>query len=166
MLIVLIILGIFIIVGGVISYNDWDYDVTSAVLGGLLSCVVGAIPALIIGGMISILALGMAPLECKYTQDLIAMKDSAVVSGSFFLGTGRVDSDMCYIYLAETDKGITPKTIKQATNNVYIMYTDEQPHVEYWDKISDPWRLREESPYYVFYLPEDSVINTFEIDLE
>lgn len=165
MLIIFIILGIIMIIVGIIVYSDCG-DGTCAILGAMLGALIGLIPSFLIGGIISIALLGLAPMECKYTQDLIAMKDNTVISGSFFLGSGRIDSDMCYVYMIDTDKGMTTKTIKQATNHVYIKHTDGQPYMEYWDGVDDPWRFADESAYYVFYLPEGSVVNTFEIDLE
>lgn len=163
---VLIALGAFIIIGIILTVYNCG-DLVDTMFGGLLGGLIGVIPSFIIGGMISIMILGTSPMECKYTQELMAMKDNTSISGSFFLGTGRADSEMCYIYLVETDKGMHTKTLKQnGSYEVYIKCTDGTPYLEYWDAEEDFWRLPDESPYYVFYLPEGSVVNTYEIDLE
>lgn len=166
MLIILIIILIFGIVGALLVH--WDCgDAIDKIFGFLIGCLVGLLPSLAIGFIISMTIFGAAPMEYKYSQDLIAMKDNTSISGSFFLGTGQIDSDLCYIYIVEADKGVTTKTIKQKSNEVYIRYTDGQPYLEYWGPVNDPWRFPNESSYYVFYLPEGSVIsNVYEIDLE
>lgn len=163
MYIILIVLALFVIGGACLAYYDEFID---AIFGGLMGGLVGLIPSFIIGGIISILIFGTAPCELQYQQNLVAMKDNTAITGSFFLGTGHIDSKMNYVYAVETDKGIMTKTLEQKSNTVYIQYTDGQPYMEYWAGTSDGWRMPETSAYYIFYLPEGTVINTFEIDLE
>lgn len=46
--------------------------------------------------------------KCEYsTTDtpIISLRADAAANGTFFLGTGRVDSDIYYYYMAETDSG-------------------------------------------------------------
>lgn len=163
MYIVLIVLALFVIGGACLAYCDSFGDI---IFGGFMGALIGAIPAYLIGGIISIMIFGTAPCELQYKQDLIAMKDNTVISGSFFLGSGNINSKMNYVYAIETDKGIMTKTLEQKTNTVYIQYTDSQPYMEYYSGTSDGWRMPETSSYYIFYLPEGTIINTFEIDLE
>lgn len=166
MLIILIMIGAFAILGGILTWLNWR-ELDMSIFAAFFTSLVSAIPCFLIGGIISMYVFGPAPMECKYKQELVAMKDTSTVSGSFFLGTGRVNSDMCYIYLVDTDKGLTTKTLKQKSNEVYIKYTDGQPYLEYWSGVDDLWRLQSEFPYYIFYLPDGSVINNvYEIDLE
>lgn len=165
MLVILIILLIFVILGIIISYKC-EGDLDNIWFGAIVGMLLGLIPSVFIGGIISIQLFGTIPLECSYSQNLVALKDNSSISGSFFLGYGDINSEMNYVYAVESEKGITTVTIDQDKYKVYIKYTDGQPYVEYWDAPEDLWRLSAEYPYYVFYIPNGSVINAYEIDLE
>lgn len=164
MFVCLIVLLICAVFGFIIGFQE--DGIGDGIVGALGASFLGLLPSFLIGGMLSLLILGGAPMECKYTENMVALKDNTSISGSFFLGCGNIDSEMTYVYAVETDKGIVTKTIEKDRYDVYIKYTDGQPYVEYWDGEDDPWRLPSESAYYVFYVPEGSVINTYEIDLE
>lgn len=166
MLVILIVLGFFTFGGALIGFICFR-DLSNTAFYSFMGIAIGLIPSWIIGTLISTLIFGTAPQQLTYTYDLIAMRDDTSIHGSFFLGTGRIDSEMCYVYLIDTEKGMTTKTLKQKDNEVYIKYTDGQPYMEYYGSNHDLWRIPEGDSYYIFYLPEGSIVNNiYEIDLE
>jgi hypothetical protein len=104
----------------------------------------------------------------------VALNDDAdtSVSGLFFLGTGSVssDEDLEYIFIYETEKGMTVGERK--AKNVYIQYIAEGEtprlvhYIETYDSDFWDWFLGNKDSWDVFYIPEGSITSDFEIDLE
>ena len=85
-------------------------------------CVTIFIPFLGIGtGLIlwlsigSIIGLFMPTIDIKETKELYALQDGNEISGSFFLGSGRIDEEMHYVYIVKEDRGKQMQTLKIET---------------------------------------------------
>lgn len=100
---------------------------------------------------------------------IIALKDNQNVSGSFYIMGGYVDEDLYYYYATETEFGY--KTEKVKAENTYIKYTDGETHIErYFGEFTKdglyfwgfPWCYDR----YIIYVPDGTVTNEFNIDLE
>lgn len=108
-------------------------------------------------------------IELVNTTNIIALKDNAGVSGSFFLGSGYIDDDLYYYYAAETERGY--KVNKLRADNCYTQYSDDAPRIEEYEATGFKrwyhyiYAIPSDS-YYVVYIPEGSITNVFEIDLE
>ena len=47
----------------------------------------------------------MPTVEIKEeTKELYALQDNNEISGSFFLGSGRIDEEMYYVYIVKEDR--------------------------------------------------------------
>lgn len=127
----------------------------------------GVFPALLIGGIISVLFFGYADMECKYSQELIPLKEASSTSEAVFLVSGQSDSHPCYIYMVETDQGLKQIEVMQLISNVYIRHTNkDKAYVGHWDREFDIWRILSKPPYYVFYLPKGSTIDIYDMNIE
>ena len=108
----------------------------------------------------------------SYTQTetpLIALKDNSTINGSFFLGCGNVDSKTQYSYAVDTEFGIEIRTLSE-NNKIYFKYDKGAPaliksepvYSTLAEWLSAPWY----DPIYTFRIPEGSIINEYQIDLE
>lgn len=111
--------------------------------------------------------------EIEYDVDsdtkIIALKDNQNVNGSFYILGGYVDEDLYYYYATETEFGY--KTEKMKADNAYIKYTDNEPHIERYvgDFANEGayfWGFPMCDDRYIIYVPEGTVTNEFNVDLE
>lgn len=114
-----------------------------------------------------------------YTIPIAAMKDATAINGRIggsFIRSGYINQEIVYRYMVKTDKGLSQETIK---GKVYINYTDGPPHIEVINKRYSEEKARNlvelfllndyPAMYYVsynVYVPEGSVVQEFEIDME
>ena len=165
------------IIGGMILVPIISYQIEGywCFLEVLMGAILGAIVAMVATVMFTC-ALDGAPTttyEHEVTQ-LIALNDGMTNSmhGTFFLGTGTAssDSNLEYRFIYRTDKGMTVG--ERTAKLVYLEYIeeDEVPRLVKWKtRYDDPfwnWFLGAVSSWETFYIPEGSITNTIEINLE
>ena len=112
-----------------------------------------------------------AKTERQYikTQEINCIEDNFINVGDFFLGTGTENSEAVYYAMVKTDKGYQMQDFKREKS--YIQYSTEYYRVEtYHDYFTNPVvrffagdGYRE---YYIFYIPENSIIENYNIDLK
>lgn len=108
----------------------------------------------------------------SYTQTetpLIALKDNSTINGSFFLGCGSVGSKTQYSYAVDTEFGIEIKTLS-TDEKIYFKYDEGTPALitsePVYSTLAEWISIPYDNPIYTFRIPEGSVINEYEIDLE
>ena len=158
------------IIMSIIVFNDSYTPICDVALSSLAATIVaGAITGII---TISAWALG-APIERTVVSstDLRALKDNSSITGRTFLGSGGVDNTLQYYYLIEEEgKGIVMQ--KQDANHSYLNYipTGETPRVEHVHEDFTNPILRfftfKKDCYYSFYIPEGSIDELYQVDLE
>ena len=160
-----IILGC--IIGVVVGYN-YCYELDEGILGGFLGGLIGVIAYFIIG---SIIGLFLPTKDIITTQNLCALNDTTTIEGQTFLFSGYIDEELKYRYLVETKKGIHVE--EKGITNAYIKTIEkgEQPYIEEYDSVlkSDLYywfAVNLKDNEYVFYLPEGSITNEYNVDLE
>lgn len=111
------------------------------------------------------------PVEVTDTIELVAMKDNLGVEGYHNLFSGHVDDELKYFYVYEDEKGRTTGSVR--ADNSYIKYidADETPYMEKCQRGNKSEFINvvflSYETYYVFYLPEGSVIaDYYQVDLE
>lgn len=102
--------------------------------------------------------------------EIIALKDSVGTESSFYLGTGYIDDEMHYVYMTETDKGMSMEKIK--AEDVFLKYVEgDTPHIDtihynYTNSFLD-WFLPGDAKQETYiYIPEGSLTTEYVIDLE
>ena len=165
------LVGIGAVIGLIIAFFEGD----DCFLGTFCGALIGLIAALILFVVLSA-AVYDAPgtVNESYSYELVALNDDAdtSISGLFFLGTGSVssDEDLEYVFIYETEKGMTVGERK--ARSVYIQYIAEGEtprlvhYVETYDSGFWDWLLGDKDSWDVFYIPEGSITSDFEIDLE
>lgn len=109
--------------------------------------------------------------KCEYsTTDtpIVSLHTDSAASGSFFLGTGSVDSDIYYYYMAETDTGYQMGKVR--ASRVYVRESNEVPphlsvmkctgFVNWYDYILN---VPGHTVKIVLYVPENTIYQHFEI---
>jgi hypothetical protein len=144
--------------------------------------------SLIIGIFISTLSLGVLaiiheynfPYEyVHYDHKIYALEDNNSLDGEFFLGCGSFNSDISYYYIMENDiddVGKVKKMYSESKDISYIKNTNSTPHVSlYFKKLTHknrffrlykPGKILDNYTYVVFYVPEGTIKNNFNIDLK
>lgn len=165
------LVGIGAVIGLIIAIVEGD-DCFLSILGGAL---MGLIVSIVLFAVFSVVACD-APgtVHEGYSYELVALNDDAdsSISGLFFLGTGSVssDEDLEYVFIYETEKGMTVG--ERRAKSVYVQYIAENEtpclvhYVETYDSSFWDWLLGNKDSWDVFYIPEGSITTDFEIDLK
>lgn len=82
------------------EYDDSD-EVATAFGAGVVGLMLGGL----IGFLVSLLLMIPAGEPRVSQQDIVALKDNSNIHGSFFLGTGSIDEEMYYYYMADNGNG-------------------------------------------------------------
>lgn len=165
------LIGIGAIAGLIVAIGEGD-DCFLGIMGG---GIMGLVVAIVLFAVCSVIACDVpGTVHEGYSYELIALNDDAdtSVSGLFFLGTGSVssDEDLEYVFIYETEKGMTVG--ERRANSVYVQYIedDETPrlvhYVETYDSAFWDWLLGNKDSWDVFCIPEGSITTNFEIDLK
>lgn len=162
-----IILGIIL---GMVFFYTLDYEFNGIVLLG------GVFGGFMIGGITLIFTSAILSLPCKEVlkeeYELHAIVDNSEITGDFFLGCGSIGEDKYYSYIIETERGKTVETLKiEECNDIYFKDTVETPMLKYYESEfeKDWWywfAFPTEDNYWVFHIPEGSIIEDYEIDLK
>jgi hypothetical protein len=168
-----IIGGIIIgfIVGIIVSINEeWGF------IGGVFNTFLSILIGVFVGVMLLLCSsIICAPLvETEHvkvkTTEIVALKDNNELSGSFFLGSGCVDENTRYYYMENTERGKRMRDI--SAENAYLNESNsETPRIETYQSEwkNKAWNLiafPSEGGYYKIYIPENSIITDFEVDME
>lgn len=163
----------FVVAVAIIIYiwcDDWN-DLGDKIGGSVLALLASFLISLIICLVASLITSYCAELEYNVASDtkIVALKDNQNISGSFYIMGGYVDEDLYYYYAIETEFGY--KTEKIKADNVYIKYTDGEPHIERYDAefANDGlylWGVCISDNRYIIHCLEGTITNEFDIDLE
>lgn len=165
-----LIIGIvaFVITCIILSKINWGFD-AFVFLESFLISIVFTLFGLIIAVFGGCICNPQVPeVETTY---IYAMSDTMGVEGSFFLGSGSIDSEMKYIYMEKTEKGMKIADPID-TENAYINYIEEgeAPRIEKIHYITDNNVLNflfifPHSETYI-YIPEGTIKEVYNIDLK
>lgn len=170
-MVLLILLSLFVLVYTFILCRDDDHEIIySTIVSIFLSILVFLIIGAVVYGISeTFVSEEDVVTEKTETQKLISLEDKSVAQGRFILGTGKINNDDYYYYVAEKDKGY--KTDKVSIDNCYIRYTNDNPRIEkYFGKTFKNWFMwiyaMPAKRYYIIYVPEGTIIMNYCIDLK
>lgn len=163
---VFLILGI--IIGAIIGYDEY-YEVGECVLGGFLGLMVGFVIWIIVG----VFGCLLPTTDTFEKREIYALNDSSKLEGKKYLFSGYVEENLVYRYVEATDKGKHVEEVNMDCGYIKDIDSDSCPYVEihslkfkhkwYYLFFMD-WNVFE--GYSVFYVPEGTVTNEYNIDLE
>ena len=166
------IIGIAVAV--VFIVNGWRDDfwfetIVGHILANIGQLLIGLFCGLIVCLMSSFIVTSSTYEFSKQesTQEIYALSDNIGASGNFFLGTGQVGSDLVYFYVVDSENGKHVESVKR--ENAYIKYGDEHTvtvvSYEFENKALHWVAFSTKENDYVFCVPEGTITNSFEIDL-
>ena len=150
------------------TWNGIGENICATIFLPLMAIGVGLILWLLIG---SIIGCFMPTVDIKETKELYALQDGNEVSGSFFLGCGRIDEEMHYVYIVKEDRGKQMQTLKIDTNDIYLNDNVDTPTLDIYSKdFKYGWMHWFAVPRgdceYVLNIPPDSIDYKYNIDLK
>lgn len=170
--VILAIIGILLAIGWAIKQSidyrfSWAY-IAVIVLGTMLVTIVAIIGI----GLSNEFASTSAATEIRMCNEyqLQALNDNIGVGGRFYLGTGTFSDEPKYYAMIESDTGYKMETYK--INEVILIYTQTEPRIEQYELyFTNPWVRffcgdTSVNDYYKIYVPEGSILNTYQVDLE
>ena len=150
------------------TYNSIGENICATIFIPFLGIGVGLILWISIG---FIIGLFMPTIDVKETKELYALQDSNEISGSFFLGSGRIDEEMHYAYIVKEDKGKQIQTLEIDANKIYLNDNVDTPTLDIYSKdFKYGWMYWFAMPRgdceYVFNIPSGSIDYKYNIDLK
>lgn len=168
-----IIIGIIVTINT--CFNFWEGFGATFLIGALGTAISAVV--LLIGtvGLQAIYDTGNME-TIKHIDEpisLIALGDNIGTDGTFFLGSGTIDSEMKYVYAYE-DKELGIMTKTKSVNDCYIknIPNDEKPYMVKWREIPEEnfwtWLFGKPKPIekITFYVPSTAVCAVYNIDFE
>ena len=157
-----IITAIFFFVWALIDTEEFGLGICASFLG------------LLIGGILY-LALGSAigcflpTVDVVEEQTICALNDSSKIEGANYLFSGYIEEKLVIRYVINTDKGKHIEEIP-SVKNVYINEGDYEPMVKtIYQEFAEEWyywiALPMTTKEYIFYVPNNTVTNEYNIDL-
>lgn len=169
---------IFIIICLLISFyfvvqcwmEGWNIgdNILATICMPFMGICAGAILWISIG---SIIGCFMPTVDIKETKELYALQDNNQINGSFFLGSGRIDEEMHYVYVVKEDRGKQMQTLEIDENEIYLNDNADTPTLDIYSKdFKYGWMYWFAIPgidcEYVFNIPSGSIDYEYNIDLE
>ena len=160
-----IILGI--IIGFIVLFMDFG-EFLDGLGGALIGCLIGMLIWLVVGFP---LGIAVPSTEVIEEQEIVALTDSTSIEGQKFLFSGYINEDLVCRYVINTERGKHIEEVK--SDNVYIKEGDYKPTVikhKFVPKADWYWwfcfPIGHETNYTEFLVPENTVTNEYNIDLQ
>jgi hypothetical protein len=141
------------------GFGEWMF---ALFIGSMVGIAITLAASGIIGGIV------VNEYVLKDTFPIYALQDNNGVQGSFFLGSGSVDSNLKYYYAAQCEDGIK---IYNIDTEKAILKNDENPHIETYKAQFVNKFLRNNlanlcDDKYKIYIPQGSIQYNFNVDLK
>lgn len=170
-LIICLVIGIIVAI--IVAYEECDFELgPTLTLSGLFSILAFLIWVLV--GMCSLIVA--EPVSQTIAEDqaieIYSLADGNLAEGyaGSFLGRGYIDEELKYTFVKKDELGYTIEQVD--ADDCYVKYTEDTPkavpiiyHYGGWIKF---WcgTSKNTSSSYVFYLPEGTIVEQYNIDLK
>jgi len=167
---IIFVICVLLCIGGMLyEFSDFGLDLGDVIMSTILGSIIGGAIYLFISLFIM---FGLPTETITYNTDIYALRDNTSVTGSFFLGSGNVDSTMKYYYLTKSENGVTMNNIN--ASSVIIVESFDKPHLEIQKTriIDGFWKnqvaFNDIEPIIKtkIYIPKDSIEYGFSVDLK
>lgn len=161
-MLIIIICGIIGLLIGLFKIKDYIFVLTyiGIIIGGLVAFTLTPVMTVI------------APVETEVIEKKIyALNDTSSNQGTHYLYSGYINNELKYRYVVDTSNGKQVKEIE--TTNVFIKEENCEPKVKIYKRVLKNkiygWLFFVELPdedKVEFYVPDNTVINDYNIDLQ
>ena len=109
----------------------------------ILWVIVGAVIGLVVAFIINVVVSSENQTYCSDEVDtpLVALNDSHATQGSFFLGSGLVDSKLTYFYFTRKNGAIRSGSIETSTVVIFEDQSDHPYQATFTGHINPAWNL-------------------------
>lgn len=108
---------------------------------------------------------GKASDKIYTVENIVALADNNMMNGKVYLGSGQIDEDLYYQYMAKlNDGGFVANKVKADDTTIY--YTDSNYRVEWHERRKRFLYFEKVEKYKKIYVPEGSMSNNYLIDLQ
>lgn len=153
---------------------DIKSHIKDGIGGALFGVVIGLLAILIIGGIIgTFLPTKDVPIDTWY---IYSVEDNMQTEGSFVLGCGSVDEDLTYYYMVNTNRGYKVKDIPASECYIKIIGSNDDDGITTPQIVEYQGEFINENHYWigmpsghsysVMYVPEDTIKEKYNVDLE
>ena len=166
---ILLALVAIVAIGLAINVGYWD-GVGEGVITGAGVLLVGSVLSMFIWFVAYLFAPGGE--KVAQTTSLSALGNDSNISGSFFLGSGTIDEEQVYQFIAQTDDG--GYYLDSVPVDNVIVYTDSTPdtatYVQYVRVVDNFWLSSEPIEVHdtykdEFHIPEGSIDFSYRISV-
>jgi len=150
-------LALGIILG--IKNNNFESFLFPILFGGMFTVAVGMIVNLAAASVIGY------HYEEKNISNIASIQDNVQTSGSFFLGSGTIDSEAVFYFYEQDGDGYRLTHVPAYRSK--IVESNESPHLVVSKAVGDHpfWGIPLNShDNYTFYVPTGSILNNFNLD--
>lgn len=150
------------------NYTDNLVEVFLSWVFGLFVLVFAVIVATLIGGGAAALIGNFAPTACNESSStkLISLHDAAGINGSFFLGSGYIDSNLTVFYYYQDGSGIRSAHVNEddvvihQDNNAVPRIQHYEPALKgNWDLVALPVQSCADH----IFVPENTILPGFSL---
>ena len=147
------------VITAVIVTNE-HLSLTFAILS--LLCMIAIIPAAVL-----VSSADYERAEEPYvTHEVMCLNDNSMMSGRFYLRSGYIEEDLYYLYGYKTKSG-GMKTQKVKAKNATVYFDDSaEPCVKWYTETKRFWFITSTSYSCDIYVPTDSLVADYTIDLQ
>lgn len=141
-----------------VSYADLEEAIMFFLFGSIIAGLLGFVLNLSFLGLVN-------NDETVKVVPLASLSDGSGIHGSFFLGSGYVDSRPMFMYY--TNNGGVYRLKQEPADRSFVTYTDGPPQlVIHYENSSNRWVsvVNDDSPEYEFRVPQGSVKSDFTLD--
>jgi hypothetical protein len=153
---------------GLLVNDDWG----DRILFGVSGSILGIMIALLLSLLVSLIVDDVVDKQYLKEEEIsiIALQDGSSTNGRFFLGSGSFDGTMKYVYMTSNSGEMKMSSIN--VDNVALIYSNttkietykshyKSKAVKYWFG-DNSW----DRNIYKIYIPEGSVKQNFNVDLQ
>lgn len=165
------IIGYIIFAVGV--FPSWRPDLIDYIMCGLIG-LLGALVGFLLGFALrymfgKLFNKFLPKKEIEEAEEIYSLADSTTTTGRHYLFSGYINENLVFRYVVKTEFGKKIEEIKN--NNVYIQEGDYTPTVKrHWKEYKYKWlelfAVCDDEMRIVFYVPQNSVTNEYNIDLK
>lgn len=171
MITILIVAGVFALLAGGTELVEGDW--IEGIVVGLGAAALGAVCGFFIALFIGLFAYHGTHWEVTQHTSLVALADGSDTHGSFFLGSGTIDSEPSFTwYQSDGKNSYVRKSIEASESAVHYLPKGVAPYYTVTNEKKDgsfvrKWGFDTTDPYgekYDFYVPRGSIVQSYRLD--
>ena len=161
---------IIMVISGIVFFITF---LDSIITDSSIESAISVVSMIICISMVVLAGVGSVKLEKRSwviaeepykTHEIVALNDSNKIGGMFYCRRGYIEEKLYYQYMRRSGSGF--KTGKVKADDTTLYYADDDYRVEFYMKTKEWWIFHDEAYCYEIYIPEGSIAEDYQIDLQ